>query len=49
MMLNLISNGFYAATKRKSEGNGGGYEPITSGRGMRRCSDGMVWMEGPLA
>jgi two-component system NtrC family sensor kinase len=27
-MLNLISNGFYAATKRKSEGNGGGYEPM---------------------
>ena len=26
-LLNLISNGFYAATKRKAEGNGGGYEP----------------------
>ena len=26
-LLNLISNGFYAATKRKSEANGGNYEP----------------------
>jgi signal transduction histidine kinase len=25
--LNLISNGFYAATKRKAHGNGGDYEP----------------------
>lgn len=28
MLLNLISNGFYAATKRKAEVNGGDYEPI---------------------
>jgi signal transduction histidine kinase len=29
VLLNLISNGFYAATRRKAEGNGGdGYEPI---------------------
>ncbi len=27
VLLNLISNGFYAATKRKAESNGGGYEP----------------------
>jgi signal transduction histidine kinase len=27
VLLNLISNGFYAATKRKTEANGGGYEP----------------------
>ena len=27
MLLNLISNGFYAATKRKAETNGGSYEP----------------------
>ena len=27
VLLNLISNGFYAATKRKAEGNGGNYEP----------------------
>jgi two-component system NtrC family sensor kinase len=28
VLLNLISNGFYAATRRKAEGNGGdGYEP----------------------
>ena len=26
-LLNLISNGFYAAVKRKAEANGGGYEP----------------------
>jgi signal transduction histidine kinase len=28
VLLNLISNGFYAATKRKGEANGGDYEPI---------------------
>ena len=27
VLLNLISNGFYAAIKRKAEANGGGYEP----------------------
>ena len=27
VLLNLISNGFYAATKRKAEPNGGDYEP----------------------
>ena len=27
MLLNLISNGFYAATKRRAEENGGDYEP----------------------
>jgi two-component system NtrC family sensor kinase len=27
VLLNLISNGFYAATKRKAEGNGSDYEP----------------------
>ena len=27
MLLNLISNGFYAAMKRKAEANGDGYEP----------------------
>ena len=27
VLLNLISNGFYAATKRKAEAKGGGYEP----------------------
>jgi signal transduction histidine kinase len=27
VLLNMISNGFYAATKRKAQGNGGGYEP----------------------
>jgi signal transduction histidine kinase len=27
VLLNLISNGFYAATKRKTEGNGAEYEP----------------------
>ena len=28
VLLNLISNGFYAATKRKAEADGGSYEPI---------------------
>ena len=28
VLLNLISNGFYATTKRKAEANGGSYEPI---------------------
>jgi two-component system NtrC family sensor kinase len=27
VLLNLFSNGFYAATKRKAETNGGAYEP----------------------
>jgi two-component system, NtrC family, sensor kinase len=30
VLLNLISNGFYAATKRRAEGNGGDYEPTLS-------------------
>ena len=29
-LLNLMSNGFYAATKRKAEANGGDYEPTLS-------------------
>jgi two-component system, NtrC family, sensor kinase len=28
VLLNLISNGFYAAAKRKAEQNGGDYEPV---------------------
>ena len=39
MLLNLISNGFYAATKRRAETNGDGYEPTlaagTKNRGDR--------------
>ena len=31
VLLNLISNGFYAATKRSAETNGGDYEPHLSG------------------
>jgi GAF domain-containing protein len=30
VLLNLISNGFYAATKRKAEANGANYEPTLS-------------------
>ena len=30
VLLNLISNGFYATTKRKAEGNGGDYKPTLS-------------------
>ena len=37
VLLNLISNGFYAATKRRAETNGGDYEPtlaaMTKNRG----------------
>ena len=28
MLLNLISNSFYATTQRKAEANGGSYEPV---------------------
>ena len=36
VLLNLISNGFYAATRRTAEGNGGDYEPTlaASTRGL---------------
>ena len=30
VLLNLISNGFYAATKRRAEADGDGYEPTLS-------------------
>ncbi len=30
VLLNLISNGFYAATKRKSEANGSNYDPTVT-------------------
>jgi signal transduction histidine kinase len=30
VLLNLISNGFYAATKREAEANGGDYEPTVA-------------------
>ena len=38
VLLNLISNGFYAATKRRAETNGGDYEP-TLAAGMRSLGD----------
>jgi signal transduction histidine kinase len=31
VLLNLISNGFYAATKRKAQADNGGYEPTLTG------------------
>ena len=37
-LLNLISNGFYAATKRKAEVDGGGYEP-TLAAGTKNLGD----------
>ena len=37
-LLNLISNGFYAATKRKAEANGGDYEP-TLGAATKNLGD----------
>ena len=47
-LLNLISNGFYAATKRKTEANGGDYEPTltaaTKNLGDRvEISDSRQW------
>ncbi|MGA8821346.1 MAG: GAF domain-containing protein [Pseudolabrys sp.] len=38
VLLNLISNGFYAATKRKAEINGGDYEP-TLAAATKNCGD----------
>ena len=38
VLLNLISNGFYASMKRKDEGNGGAYEP-TLLAGTRNLGD----------
>ena len=40
VLLNLISNGFYAATKRKREVNGGDYEPTLSAT-TRSLGDGV--------
>ena len=39
-MLNLISNGFYAATKRKAEANDAGYEPTLTAS-TRNLGDGV--------
>ena len=37
VLLNLISNGFYAATKRKAEADGAGFEPtLTADQESRR-------------
>ena len=38
MLLNLISNGFYAATKRKAQADSDGYEP-TLAAGTRSLGD----------
>ena len=38
VLLNLISNGFYAATKRSAETNGGDYEP-TLAAATKNCGD----------
>jgi len=38
VLLNVISNGFYAATRRKAETNGGDYEPILAA-GTRDLGD----------
>jgi hypothetical protein len=40
-LLNLISNGFYAASKRKAEANGGDYEPTLSAA-TKNLGDGDV-------
>ena len=38
VLLNLISNGFYAATKRRAETNGGDYEPTLAAT-TKNCGD----------
>ncbi len=38
VLLNLISNGFYAATKRRAETNGGDYEPTLTAA-TKNCGD----------
>ena len=43
-LLNLISNGFYAATKRKAETNGGNYEPTLAAVDPRTL--GIAWKSG---
>ena len=40
VLLNLISNGFYAATKRRAETNGGDYEPTLSRSDARTSATG---------
>ena len=42
-LLNLISNGFYAATKRKAAGNGDDYEPYLL---PRPRTSGTAWKSG---
>ena len=44
-LLNLISNGFYAATKRNTETNGGDYEPPLL---PRQETSVIVWKSGSL-
>ena len=41
VLLNLISNGFYAATKRKAEANGDDYEPTLTA--ATKKSSGTAW------
>ena len=42
-LLNLISNGFYAATKRREETNGADYEPLLL---PRPKTSAIVWKSG---
>ena len=48
VLLNLISNGFYAATKRRAETNGGDYEPtLTAGtRSLGDLVEITIWDNG---
>jgi two-component system NtrC family sensor kinase len=43
VLLNLIFNGFYTATKRKAQANGGDYEPTLMW--PRPGTSVTVWME----
>ena len=39
MFLNLISNGFYAVTKRKADNGDAGFEPVAAARPPEICGD----------
>ena len=41
-LLNIISNGFYAATRRKAENGAGAFEPVLSAATARRSKSGFA-------
>jgi two-component system NtrC family sensor kinase len=48
VLLNLISNGFYAATKRNAQANGGDYEPTLAAatKNLGDCVEIKIWDNG---